>query len=155
IDPAELEASLTQGRAWQQRVLELVADRLPPARLQTLVAPWLADRQSGAAELPDELGAAFGSGDRTQAESLLERLKALYWNVLDSMNAIPAEPGTVIHNANPPRIAAARGRPAAAEVHALGNPEGLEILALEIRRPGPTFRAWDNVRFPLRRIDIS
>src|SRR5690606_32445053 len=46
-------------------------------------------------------------------------------------------------------------RAASAEVHALGNPEGLEILALEIRRPGPTFRAWDNVRFPLRRIDIA
>ena len=155
IDPAELEASLTQGRAWQQRVLELVADRLPPARIQALVAPWLADRRAGPADVPDELWAAFASADRAQAESLLGRLKSLYWNVLDSMNAIPAEPGTVIHNANPPRIAAARGRPAAAEVHALGNPEGLEILALEIRRPGPTFRAWDNVRFPLRRIDVS
>ena len=42
-----------------------------------------------------------------------------------------------------------------AEVHALGNPEGREILALEIRRPGPTFRAWDNVRFPVRDVDVD
>jgi hypothetical protein len=61
----------------------------------------------------------------------------------------------VIHNANPRRIVAASGRAASAEVHALGNPEGREILALEIRRPGPTFRAWDNVRFPLRDIDVT
>jgi mannose-6-phosphate isomerase-like protein (cupin superfamily) len=46
-------------------------------------------------------------------------------------------------------------RVASAEVHALGNPEGREILALEIRRPGPTFRAWDNVRFPVREINVD
>ena len=155
IDPTELEAALTQGRAWQQHVLELVGDRLSPARVQALVAPWLSSRQAGTADVADELWAAMPSAERALGESLLEKLKKLYWRVLDSMNAIPATPGTVIHNANPPRIAAARGRPAAAEVHALGNPEGLEFLALEIRRPGPTFRAWDNVRFPLRRIDVS
>src|SRR5690606_9586074 len=54
-----------------------------------------------------------------------------------------------------PRIMAATGKAASAEVHALGNPEGLEILALEVRRPGPTFRAWDNVRFPLRAVDAE
>ena len=40
-------------------------------------------------------------------------------------------------------------------MHALGNTEGRSVFALEIRRPGPTFRAWDNVRFPLRDIDID
>jgi mannose-6-phosphate isomerase class I len=40
-------------------------------------------------------------------------------------------------------------------VHALGNAEGRGVFALEIRRPGPTFRAWDNVRFPLRNLDID
>ncbi len=50
---------------------------------------------------------------------------------------------------------AATGRSPSAEVHALGNPEGKEILALEIRRPGPTFRAWDNVRFPIREVDVD
>jgi hypothetical protein len=64
-------------------------------------------------------------------------------------------PGDVVYNANPPRVAAATGRPVSAEVHALGNPEGLGVFALEIRRPGPTFRAWDNVRFPVRDVDID
>jgi hypothetical protein len=40
-------------------------------------------------------------------------------------------------------------------VHALGNTGGREILALEIRKPGPTLRAWDNVRFPLRDVDVA
>jgi len=151
IDAAELEALLTRGRAWQQRLLEIVGERATPARLQALLAPWLAKRE--AREVPDELAAALG--DHDDAPDLLDKLRSVYWQVLDSMNAIRVEPGMVVHNANPPRIAAASGRPASAEVHALGNPEGLGILALEIRRPGPTFRAWDNVRFPLRRIDIG
>jgi hypothetical protein len=71
------------------------------------------------------------------------------------MNEVPVTAGQVIHNANPAHIAIARGRPVSAEVHALGNPQRREILALEIRRPGATFRAWDNVRFPLRKIDVA
>jgi hypothetical protein len=75
--------------------------------------------------------------------------------VLDLMNEIPVSAGQVIHNADPPRVAASRGRPRSAEVHALGNTEGREIVALEIRRPGPSFRAWDNVRFPVRSVDAA
>jgi mannose-6-phosphate isomerase class I len=75
--------------------------------------------------------------------------------VLDSLNAIPVKAGDVIYNANPPRITASSGKPASAEVHALGNPERRSVLALEVRRPGPTLRAWDNVRFPLRDLDIE
>jgi hypothetical protein len=79
----------------------------------------------------------------------------VYWAVLDALNEIPVAAGDVIYNANPPRVVAAGGRPASAEVHALGNPQGRGLLALEIRMPGPTFRAWDHVRFPLREIDID
>ena len=71
------------------------------------------------------------------------------------LNKISVTPGQVIYNANPEAVSAATGRPRSAEVHALGNPQGKEILALEIRRPGPTFRAWDHVRFPLRPIDVD
>jgi hypothetical protein len=85
---------------------------------------------------------------------VLGSLRDLYWEVLDLMNEIPVAAGQVIHNATPQRIARAAGTPPSAEVHALGNPEGHEILALEIRRPGPTFRAWDHVRFPIRGVDI-
>jgi hypothetical protein len=61
----------------------------------------------------------------------------------------------VINNSTPARLLAAGGRQPSAEVHALGNTEGREILALEIRRPGVTFRAWDNVRFPVRDVDVE
>jgi hypothetical protein len=79
----------------------------------------------------------------------------LYWEVLGAMNEIPVAPGQVIYNATPERVAAARGVPRSAEVHALGNTSGREILALEIRKPGTTYRAWDNVRFPLRDVDTA
>jgi hypothetical protein len=75
--------------------------------------------------------------------------------VLDAMNEIAVTPGQVIYNATPARLLPAVGGIASAEVHALGNPEGREILALEVRRPGPTFRAWDNVRFPPRQVDVE
>ena len=153
VDPTELEALLTRGRAWQQRLLEIVGNRATPQELQSWLAPWLADRDAGRADLRAQLVDALAGRD--DALELLDKLKSVYWDVLDSMNAIRVEPGMVVHNSNPARIIAATGRAATAEVHALGNPEGLEILALEVRRPGPTFRAWDNVRFPLRRIDIG
>ena len=75
--------------------------------------------------------------------------------MLDSLNTIPVSPGQVIYNATPTRLLAGPSAERSAEVHALGNPDGKEILALEVRRPGPTFRAWDNVRFPVRDIDID
>jgi hypothetical protein len=92
---------------------------------------------------------------RALAMTLLDDLKDLYWQILDSMNAIQVRPGQVIYNATPARLLAATGGVPSAEVHALGNPEGRQILALEIRRPGPTFRAWDNIRFPMREVDVD
>ncbi|HEX7081774.1 MAG TPA: hypothetical protein VF329_12240 [Gammaproteobacteria bacterium] len=154
VDPERLEQELRAGRARQQRLLETIGTRLSTARLQTLLAPWLAAREAGLADLPDELRDVLGGAGWSAAAELLERLKDVYWWVLDRMNEIPVAAGTIVHNASPARVVAPGGVPSA-EVHALGNPEGREILALEIRRPGPTFRAWDNVRFPLRRIDID
>jgi hypothetical protein len=108
------------------------------------------------AELAEALRARLpDTGRWLEAEVLVARLHGADWAVLDSLNAIPVKAGDVSYNANPARIAAASGKPRSAEVHALGNPEGRGMLALEIRRPGPTFRAWDNVRFPLRGIDVD
>jgi hypothetical protein len=87
------------------------------------------------------------------AERLLGDLHALYWRTLDLLNEIPVQAGQVILNATPRRLAG--NRPASAELHALGNPERREILMVEVRRPGITLRAWDNVRFPLRDIEVS
>src|SRR5690606_23570815 len=62
VDPIELEALLTRGRAWQQRLLEIVGDRATPARLQALLAPWLAKRGAGRDDLPAELTDALAAG---------------------------------------------------------------------------------------------
>jgi mannose-6-phosphate isomerase class I len=156
VDAAALAARFAVGRREQQRLLELTAGTVSADELQTHLRPWLANR----AALPAALEAALRPHLATAASwpdvaKCVALLHAVYWQALDSMNAVPVEAGQVILNANPARIVAASGRPASAEIHALGNPEGRALLALEIRRPGVTYRAWDNVRFPLRPIDID
>ena len=155
VDPRELEKRLGAGRQEQQRLLELLVAGVDQHKLHRLLKPWLAQRKPRRRRSRPRYGRCCATERREAAAVRLSALHALYWEVLDSLNEIPVAPGQVIHNANPPRIVAASGRAASAEVHALGNPEGREILALEIRRPGPTFRAWDNVRFPLREIDVA
>ncbi|HEU4620440.1 MAG TPA: type I phosphomannose isomerase catalytic subunit [Gammaproteobacteria bacterium] len=153
LDPDAFAAELAEGRACQQALLDGLGPRADGHRLQARLRPWLADREAGAAAAMEALEEfrPFAGGDGV-IESLLERLKSLYWRVLDVMNEIPIAAGDVIYNANPPRVAPAPS--ASAEVHALGDPAGRESLVLEIRRPGPTFRAWDNVRFPMRPVDV-
>ena len=152
MDPELFKKELIEGRRQQEIVLSLLGEAQKPGEFQALVAPWLARRDAGVEEIASSLPGA--DPRRDEIARILEALKSLYWRVLDSMNAIPVSAGQVIYNANPARIVAATGRSPSAEVHALGNPEGKEILALEIRRPGPTFRAWDNVRFPIREVDV-
>jgi mannose-6-phosphate isomerase class I len=156
VDAAAFRERLLKGRRDQQRLLELVGAADSGAALQGLLAPWLARRGTAAAELWPALERRLPAGvRRSEVEKLLTALHEVYWAVLDALNAIPVKAGDVIYNANPPRVTAQTRAPASAEVHALGNPEGLSVLVLEIRRPGPTLRAWDNVRFPLRNIDVS
>lgn len=153
IDATELKRQLEAGLAEQRALLDHLGDDCDQYALQRALAPWFADRDAAAgvlagARLPPRATDSTGA-------PMLERLKALYWEVLERMNAVPVEAGQVIYNATPRRIRERTGLPAAAEVHALGNPERREILALEIRRPGPTFRAWDNVRFPIRDVEVG
>jgi mannose-6-phosphate isomerase class I len=152
VDAAELGPKLLRGLARQTELLALFGTGLDANGLQAVARPWFADRSADAGGIESWLAENLAAG-LDQAREHLRSLKALYWEVLDALNEIPVRPGQVIYNATPRRL---RGsRPASAEVHALGNPEGREILALEIRRPGPTFRAWDNVRFPRREVDVS
>ncbi len=153
MDPELFKKELIEGRRQQQSLLSLLGEAPDPGEFQALVAPWLARRDAGIGEIASSVPGA--GPHRDEISRLLEALKGLYWRVLDSMHAIPVSAGQVIYNANPARIVAATGRSPSAEVHALGNPEGKEILVLEIRRPGPTFRAWDNVRFPIRDVDVD
>ena len=155
VDAAALAEQLAAGRREQQRLLELLA-AIDAGQLQESLKPWLARRKASARKLAATLKPKLAAGARSRdVETCLTALHGVYWTVLDALNAIPVAAGDVIYNANPPRVVAAGGRPASAEVHALGNPEGRGVLALEIRMPGPTFRAWDNVRFPLREIDVD
>jgi mannose-6-phosphate isomerase class I len=155
VDAVTLTAKLAGGRRDQQRVLELLgADAAD--ELQGLLKGWLARRRARPTELRSALVERLrDAATWAEVDSRLTSLHETYWAVLDSLNAIPVEAGDVLYNSNPPRVVAASGKPASAEVHALGNPEGRGVFALEIRRPGPTFRAWDNVRFPLRNLDIE
>lgn len=154
MDAGRTITELTDGRRRQQALLELLAPDVEAAALQAVLGPWLADRRLPVDAAEAELGALLADRQRpADSAALLDELKRLYWQVLDSMNAIPVSPGQVIHNATPPRLLAPGALPSA-EVHALGNPERREILCLEVRRPGPTFRAWDNVRFPIRDVDV-
>jgi mannose-6-phosphate isomerase class I len=153
IDAAEFAAALSRGIEQQGELLDALGADIDAQSLQRIVAPWFAARHVGTAGILRRLEAE-GARCAATAAPLLEALRDLYWRVLDSMNAIAVEPGQVIHNSTPERLVI-EGRAASAEVHALGNPEEREILALEIRRPGPTFRAWDNVRFPRREVDVT
>ena len=155
VDADSWIARLEAGRRDQQRLLELLGADAADA-LQALLQPWLARRSGAAAELEVSLQGRLAAPNAwPEVERRLTALRETYWSVLDSLNALPVKPGDVVYNANPARVAAASGAPRSAEVHALGNPEGRGVLALEIRRPGPTLRAWDNVRFPLRKVDIE
>jgi mannose-6-phosphate isomerase class I len=155
VDAVTLTAKLAGGRRDQQRVLELLgADAAD--ELQALLKAWLARRAARPTELRSALVERLRDATTwAEVDARLTSLHEIYWAVLDSLNEIPVKAGDVVYNSNPQRVVAASGKPASAEVHALGNTEGRGVLALEIRRPGPTFRAWDNVRFPLRNLDIE
>jgi hypothetical protein len=155
VEPSALAARLHDGRREQQRLLALVGD-LAPEVLQRTLQPWLARRVAVPEELEAVLSAYLTGAVRwSDVADSLAALHRIYWTMLDALNAVPVAAGDVIYNANPPRVVAATGRPVSAEVHALGNPEGRALLALEIRRPGVTYRAWDHARFPLREIDVD
>lgn len=155
IDRADLGQRLKEGRQQQQRLLNHIGDGVDLEALQATLAGNFARRTVRADAVLPELGPLPRIGAERKIVETLRTLKQLYWEVLDLLNEISVTPGQVIYNANPEAVSAATGRPRSAEVHALGNPEGKEILALEIRRPGPTFRAWDHVRFPMRPIDVD
>ena len=155
VDLADLGQQFKGGRQLQQRLLDCLRDDVDLEALQTTLASNFARRVVLADAVLPTFESLLRTGANRKIVETLRTLKELYWEVLDMLNEITVTPGQVIYNANPEAASAAAGRPRSAEVHALGNPQGKEILALEIRRPGPTFRAWDHVRFPLRPIDVD
>lgn len=79
-------------------------------------------------------------------QEALHELARINAEVLEHMHTVEVAPGMAIHNG---AIHPSDGRPSAM-LHALGNPEGRSIVALEIRAPGPTLRLWDHGRIPAR-----
>jgi hypothetical protein len=156
IDAGALAADLEAGLERQRKLIDLLSPGADLHVVQQQLQPWLADRNTGTDGARRAIaGLLPGDSDPPLAAvELLAALKQDYWQMLDLMNEIELEAGMVIHNATPPRLLR-QGEAPSAEVHALGNPERREVLALEIRRPGPTFRAWDNVRFPPRAVDVA
>ena len=154
VDAKSFGTRVAAGRRDQQRLKQLCGSAFGDEALQSELKPWLANRAATPAALEPRWRPLL---DKRWPEvaSVLRALHAAYWDVLDLMNEIPVSPGQVLYNATPERIAAARGIPRSAEIHALGNTQALEIVALEIRKPGTTYRAWDNVRFPLRDVDAD
>ena len=155
VDRKELTTQLTHGRAQQVLLLDQLGDNLNIDTLQHVLASNFAQRsvpvEDGAAELEQRLEI-----DITAAiVDTLRTLKRTYWHVLGLLNEIAVKPGQVIYNATPSATGLAGVRQQSAEIHALGNPQNREILVLEVRRPGVTYRAWDNVRFPLRDVDVE
>ena len=155
VDAKKLAAQFAAGRRDQQQLLNLCDGTVSADQLQALLKPWLSNRGAKITAIERILRPRVASTKWATAAACLSTLRTVYWQALDCLNAVPVSAGAVVHNSNPPRIVAASGKPASAEIHALGSPEGRSLLALEIRRPGVTYRAWDNVRFPLRPIDID
>ena len=156
VDPDLLREELSAGRRRQEQLLNLLHDNVDQNKLQDILAPALADRDGDLHETMVAMQPLVASGSESDAIfQNLGKLKALYWHVLDMMNEVMVKPGQIIYNATPARVCTATGNAPSAEVHALGNPERREVLMLEIRRPGVTYRAWDNVRFPIREINID
>jgi hypothetical protein len=157
VDARALAARLAGGRAAQEALLGLLRPEADLAALQGALATAFA---RGGAGGPEALCARIepqlaARADRRRAAALLGELCDLYGEVLAQLNEIPVQAGQLIFNASRPGDAPNLHSSVSADVHALGNPEGRELLILEVRRPGPTLRAWDHVRFPLRELAIE
>lgn len=155
VDGDALRSELAEGRRWQEELLTLLGGEVDQQALQRALAAIFRRREGAdAAQLASIAQLGAGAVDLAALAARVAALQQRYWQVLDRLNAVAAVNGQVIYNATPERLRLADAQPAA-EVHALGNPEGRAILALEIRRPTVTYRAWDHVRFPLREIDVE
>lgn len=139
VDATVLGARLAAARRAQERLLQLVPATAVPTGLV---------RDLGASVLPH-----VGADPELRAEvtEIVAQLEETSAEVLGAMNAVPVRPGDVIDNSIP----ATRRDAPTAEIHALGNPDRREILLLEVRKPGPSLRAWDHARFPPRPLDID
>jgi hypothetical protein len=153
VTAADLVATCRAGRAAQEHLIDALAPGTDPERLQAALGPALADRSASVDSCRTAIAPFLDAARRRDCDPVLETLVTTCRAMLDAMHEIPVRPGLVVFNATPERLR--RDGVCSAEVHALGHPGGREILLLEIRRPGPTFRLWDHARFPTRPLHID
>jgi phosphomannomutase len=144
VDPEVLRAEAARGRALQDRLAQALASGVDEAALEARLGGWLV--AEGARPLPD-LAGLFVAGFDPGAP--LHELRQVCRAWLARMHSVPLTPGAIIANR---RLRA--GVPSA-DLHALGDPEGRTALLLEVRLPGPTWRAWDHGRFPRRPLELA
>lgn len=151
-NPAALKALLSNELQKQQEFIQLLDPQADQTKVNQILQEYFSKMEMNVDLIYPQLRGYFKqSTDSEKVKRLLIGMREAYWQVLDLMNAIDVKPGMIIHNTVPLRYVTE----SMAEVHALGNPAGVEIETFEVRNVGPTFRAWDNNRFPVRPIDID
>ena len=125
IDPGSFRSELLKGRQQQELLVSALGDAMSPGSLQAILGPWMAQRDMPATGVEGSLRQGLaGAESWNGVAALLNELKALYWRVLDCMNAIPVVPGQVIHNANPQRIVQGTGKGAIRRSSCVRKPGG-------------------------------
>ncbi|UCF66240.1 MAG: hypothetical protein JSV80_10605 [Acidobacteriota bacterium] len=155
VDRTALGQRLERGRKLQEDLLRQLRRDTDQADLHAAFSEALS---RGAADGDVVRGVERWARDESGHAELASgaaRLLRLQREIIDLLHAIPVRAGQVIYNAVPAAREDAQRALPSAEVHALGNPEGREILLLEIRLPCRTYRAWDNIRFPLRDLETD
>ncbi len=151
VDREELSRRFVEARAAQEAILRLLRPEADAHVLGLAFGPALA-RRATADETVARLAPLVRPGG--PVVDLASRIRTIFEAealALGVLGRVPVAAGDVLWNATLPES----GRAPSAEVHALGDPEGNEVVLLEIRRPGPTYRAWDHARFPLRALDVE
>ncbi|MEZ5987552.1 MAG: hypothetical protein R3F30_00190 [Planctomycetota bacterium] len=128
---ASLALLWKEARKVQEKLLEALP-ALPAARFVELGAA-LSRPTADALGLAGEL---CGGEPPPSVPPMLEVLLRAQRASLAMLHAVPAVPGRCLFNCG-----AGPDGGEAAEVHALGDPEGRRVLALEVRLPGPTHNA--------------
>lgn len=140
VDATALAQDLAIAQVLQREVAMFVGD---DAALATAISTWLLGDD-------DELPAALAVRTKPVAHALAG-VRTASTRLLAAMHEIEVRPGDIVHNCVPhPRTGIA-----SATLHALGNRARKRVLALEIRLAGPTLRAWDHGRLPVRALDID
>lgn len=142
------------GRSNQEKLLSYLCENTDQANFYQILVKYFARRQS--IENISELFVQIKDYVRPEIKEkkvifLLQELQSNYCKVLDMLNNIEVHEGDIIYNAY---CKGPEGLPCS-EIHALGNPDNKELLVIEIRKPGVTYRVWDNLRFPMRNLDIE